>query len=143
LSIVLVGQGSLLAQFAGAGPAHMFPPGGKIGSQFEVLLTGPILTKPTRLIFRTGITAKQKLAETNGLPEPNKFFVTIANERSARSLRDRVVGRFGNLQSTRVCRKRSAGRLLHPGTNSSASQRRGDFVGDIINGHSEANAVNF
>src|SRR5438309_5686966 len=79
LLMVLVGQGSLLAQLPLARLLTVFPPGGKVGSQFEVLLTGADLDEANQLHFsHTGITAKQKLAETNGLPEPNKFFVTIA-----------------------------------------------------------------
>src|SRR5438552_6121521 len=76
--LMLLGQGSLLAQLPVARLLTVFPPGGKVGSQFEVSLTGADLDEANQLHFSdNGITAKQKFAE-NGLPEANKFVVTIA-----------------------------------------------------------------
>src|SRR3989442_11857971 len=92
--LMLVGDG--LAQLPVARLLTVFPPGGKIGSQFEVSLTGADLDEANQLHFsHTGITAKQKLAETNGLPEPRKFFVTIATNVPPAVYETRVVGRFG------------------------------------------------
>src|SRR5437899_9002937 len=79
LLMVLVGQGSLLAQLPVARLLTVFPPGGKVGSQFEAVLTGADLDEANQLHFsHAGITAKQKVGETNGLPEANKFLVNIA-----------------------------------------------------------------
>src|SRR5712671_1625009 len=79
LLTVLLGQGSLLAQLPLARLLTVFPPGGKIGSQFEVALTGVDLDEANQLHFsNSGIIAKQKMGETNGLPEANKFFIAIA-----------------------------------------------------------------
>src|SRR2546425_4832765 len=79
LLTVLLGQNSLLAQLPLARLLTVFPPGGKVGSQVEVVLTGADLDEANQLHFsHTGITAKQKIAGTNGLPEANKFVITIA-----------------------------------------------------------------
>src|SRR5437667_12025142 len=94
LLIVLVGQGSLLAQLPVARVLTVFPPGGKVGSQFEVILTGADLDEANQLHFsHTGITAKQKVEETNGLP--GTFLVTIATNVTPGVYEARVVGRFG------------------------------------------------
>src|SRR5256885_14923087 len=95
LLFVLVGQGSLLAQLPVARLLTVFPPGGKVGSQFEISLTGVDLDEANQLQFsHTGITAKQKVGE-NGLPEANKFLVTIAANMAPGVYEARVVGRFG------------------------------------------------
>src|SRR5437867_3404624 len=79
LFMLLVGKGSLLAQLPVARLLTVFPPGGKVGNQVEVGLTGADLDEANQLHFSNpGITAKQKVGATNGLPEANKFIVTIA-----------------------------------------------------------------
>ena len=96
LLMVLVGQGSLRAQLPVARLLTVFPPGGKVGSQFEVGLTGADLDEANQLHFsHAGITAKQKVVETNGLPGANKFLVTIAPGVPPGVYEARVVGRFG------------------------------------------------
>ena len=78
LLVVLVREGSVFAQLPVARLLTVFPSGGKIGSQFEVGLTGADLDEANQLHFsHTGITAKQKLGVTNGLPEANTFVITI------------------------------------------------------------------
>src|SRR6266850_5386698 len=95
LLMVLVGQGSLMAQLPVARLLTVFPPGGKVGTQFEVSLTGADLDEANQLHFsHTGITAKQKAGE-NGLPEANRFLVTIATNVTPGVYEARVVGRFG------------------------------------------------
>src|SRR6266567_3411127 len=96
LFTVLVGHGSLLAQLPVARLLTVFPPGGKVGSQFEISLTGVDLDEANQLHFsHPGITAKLKVGETNGLPEANKFLVTIATNVTPGVYEARVVGRFG------------------------------------------------
>ena len=69
--LMLVGGG--FAQLPVARLLTIFPPGGKVGSQFEVTLTGADLDEANQLHFsHTNISAKPKLGE-NGLPEANKF----------------------------------------------------------------------
>src|SRR5439155_16023967 len=95
LFLVLVGRGSLLAQLPLARLLTVFPPGGKVGSQFEVTLTGADLDEASELHFsHAGITGKQKAAGTNASPEPNKFVVTIATNVAPGVYDVRVAGRF-------------------------------------------------
>src|SRR6266498_1100846 len=56
----------------------LFPPGGQAGTTFEVTVTGADLDETNQLYFsHTNITAKQKLSEKTGEPDPNRFLVTI------------------------------------------------------------------
>src|SRR5262245_4058300 len=80
--ILLAGHGLLLAQLPVVRLLTLFPPGGKAGSQFEVGLTGADLDEANQLHFsHAGITAKQKVGESNG--PPGKFVVTIATNVTA------------------------------------------------------------
>src|SRR2546427_11220290 len=94
LLLVLLGHESLLAQLPVARLLTVFPPGGRAGAQFEVILTGADLDEANQLHFsHTGITAKQKVGETNGLP--GKFLVTIATNVTPGGYEARVGCRFG------------------------------------------------
>src|SRR6267142_2936119 len=94
--LMLAGQQSLLAQLPVARLLTIFPPGGKVGSQFEVALTGADLDEVNQLHFsHPGISARQKVGETNALPEANKFIVTIASNTAPGVYEARAVGRFG------------------------------------------------
>src|SRR5437867_13204613 len=96
LLMLLVGHGSLLAQLPVARLLTVFPPGGKVGSQVEVTLTGADLDEANQLHFsHPGITAKQKVTGTNTVPEPNKFLITIATNVTLGVYEARVVGRLG------------------------------------------------
>src|SRR5213593_307439 len=143
LLMALVGQGSLLAQFPVARLLTVFPPGGKVGTQSEVALTGADLDEANQLHFSNpGITAKQKVGETNGLPEANKFLVTIATNETPGSYEARVVGRFG-ISNPRSFVVSDLPEAIAPATNSSPANAAAISLGKIINGHSEANAVGF
>src|SRR6266516_7047239 len=143
LFTVLVGQGSLFAQLPVARLLTVFPPGGKIGSQVEVALTGADLDEANQLHFsHTGITARQKVGETNGLPEANKFLVTIATNVTPGVYEVRVVGRFG-ISNPRSFVVSDVPETIAPTTNSSPANAAAISLGTIINGHSEANAVGF
>ena len=143
LLFLLGGNGLLLAQLPVARLLTVFPPGGKIGSQFEVSLTGADLDEANQLHFsHTGITAKQKVGETNGLPEANKFLVTIATNVPPGVYEARVVGRFG-ISNPRSFVVSDLPETIAPTTNSSPANAATISLGTIINGHSEANAVDF
>ena len=143
LLMVLVGQGSLFAQLPVARLFTVFPPGGKVGSQFEVNLTGADLDEANQLHFSpTGITARQKAGETNGLPEANKFLVTIAANVPPGVYEARVVGRFG-ISNPRSFVVSDLPETIAPTTNSSLANATAIALGTIINGHSEANAGGF
>src|SRR5256885_16164429 len=73
-----VARESLLAQLPMVRLLTVLPAGGKLGTQFEVTLTGLDLDEANQLHFsHPGIGAKQKLAD-GGSPEPGKFLVSIA-----------------------------------------------------------------
>src|SRR6266571_3589689 len=143
LLTVLLGRGSLLAQLPLARLLTVFPPGGKVGSQFEVALTGVDLDEANQLRFsHTGISAKQKMGETNGVPEANKFIITIATNVTPGVYDVRVVGRFG-ISNPRSFVVSDLPEAIAPTTNSSPANAAAISLGTIINGHSEANAVSF
>src|SRR6266568_5631212 len=143
LLFVLVGHGVLLAQLPVARLLTVFPPGGKAGSQFEVGLTGADLDEANQLHFsHAGIVAKQKVRETNGLPEANRFLVTIATDVTPGIYEARVVGRFG-ISNPRSFVVSDLPETIAPTTNSSPANGAAISLGTIINGHSEANAFSF
>src|SRR5437867_13056403 len=143
LLMLLVGHGSLLAQLPVARLLTVFPPGGKVGSQFEVSLTGADLDEANQLHFsHPGITAKQKTTETNGLPDANKFLLTIATNVTPGVYEARVVGRFG-ISNPRAFVVSDLPEAIAPATNSSPAKATAISLGTIINGHSEANAVGY
>jgi hypothetical protein len=75
------------AQLPVARISHVFPPGGKAGSSFEVTLGGSDLDEPVKLHFsRSGITA---------VPKNDKFTVTIASNTPPGIYEMRFAGRFG------------------------------------------------
>src|SRR5437867_6635204 len=143
LLMLLVGHGSLLAQLPVARLLTVFPPGGKVGSQFEVSLTGADLDEANQLHFsHTGITAKQKVGETNGLPEANKFLITIATNVAPGVYEARVVGRFG-ISNPRSFIVSDLPEAIAPTTNNSPANAAAISLDIIVNGHSEANALGF
>src|SRR5688572_17608703 len=74
----------------------IFPSGGKIGTTFEVTVTGNDLDDATQLYFSTtNISASPKTNETAGLREANKFIVTLSSNAPLGTCDVRVTGRFG------------------------------------------------
>ncbi|MBI3851645.1 MAG: hypothetical protein HY298_15415 [Verrucomicrobia bacterium] len=121
----------------------VFPPGGKVGSQFEISLTGADLDEANQLHFsHTGITAKQKVGETNALPEANKFLVSIATNVPPGVYEARVVGRFG-ISNPRAFVVGDLPESIAPTTNTTVASATTIPLGTIVNGHSEANAFDY
>lgn len=142
LLLVLDGRGPLFAQLPLARLLTVFPPGGKAGSQFEVRLTGVDLDEANRLHFsHTDISAKPKLGE-NGLPEANKFLVTIATNVPPGVYEARVVGRFG-ISNPHSFVVGDLPETIAPTTNSSPANATAISLGTMVNGHSKANKVGF
>src|SRR5215510_4631274 len=74
----------------------LFPPGGQAGTTFEVVATATDLDETNHLYFsHTNITAKQRVSEKTGEPDPNRFLVTIGAQVPPGSYEARVVSRFG------------------------------------------------
>jgi len=114
--------------------AHLFPPGGKAGTSFEVTVAGSDLDEPARLQFsQDGLTATPKT-------EANKFTVTIASNTPPGVCEARFVGRFG-ISNPRAFLVGSLPESSVPPTNlaiTSAVQLAPDHP---LNGHVAPNAV--
>src|SRR5206468_11908560 len=120
----------------------VFPSGGKAGSQFEVSLTGADLDEANQIHFsHTNTSAKPKLGET-GLPEANKFLVTIATNVTPGVYEAGVVGRFG-ISNLRAFVVGDLPEIIVSITNKSPANATTISLGIVINGHSEANAAGF
>jgi len=79
----------LRAQLPVARMSSFFPPGGRVGTSLEVIVSGSDLDEASGLHFsRAGITATPKA-------DANKFTVTIASNVPPGVYEARVVGRFG------------------------------------------------
>ena len=79
----------LCAQLPAARISHLFPPGGKAGTSFEVAVNGSNLDEPSRIHFsRSGLSAVPSA-------EANKFTVTIASNVPPGVYEARFAGRFG------------------------------------------------
>ncbi len=140
--LLLGGNGWLLAELPLARLLTVFPPGGKAGSQVEISLTGADLDEANQLHFsHAGITAKQKGGE-NGVPEANKFLVTIATNVFPGVYEARVVGRFG-ISNPRSFVVSDLPETIAPATNNSPVKGAAISQPIIINGHAEANAAGF
>src|SRR5438046_4549071 len=128
---LLASRASLLAQLPVARLLTLFPPGGQFGSQFEITVTGADLDEANQLHFSdNGITAKQKLAE-NGLPEANKFVVTIATNTAPGVYDARVVGRFG-VSNPRSFVVSGLPETIAPTTNNSTANAATISLGTLI-----------
>ena len=112
LFLVLVGRGSLLAQLPLARLLTVFPPGGKMGSQFFA----------HRHHRQTKGGGDQRTAGSKQISRSHR------HQRHAGSLRGAGSWPFWNLQPAFVCRERSAG-SHRPDHEQFTSQRRRDFVG--------------
>ena len=86
---------SIFAQLPTPRLTTIFPPGGRLGTNVEVILAGDNLDEAVRLVFsNTNLTSKPKL-DSKGKPEANKFVVTIPDTVSPGVCDARVAGRFG------------------------------------------------
>ena len=143
LLIVLVGQNPIFAQLPVARLLTVFPPGGKVGSEFEISLAGVDLDEASQLHFsQSGITAKPKINETNGLPEINKFRVTISTNVAPGVYDLRVAGRFG-ISNPRSFVVGDRPETSAPVTNTVPANAVSISLNTTINGYSQANSVSF
>lgn len=143
LLFLLFGQRSLLAQLPVARLFTVFPSGGKAGAQVEVDLTGADLDEASQLHFSDpAITAKQKIGASNGLPEANKFVVSIATNASPGIYEARVAGRFG-ISNPRSFVVSELPEAIAPATNTSLANASPILLDTIVNGRSAANTAAF
>lgn len=101
LCLSLVLGSAAWAQLPTAQLTDIFPPGGKVGTTFDVELAGTDLDDAGQLVFsHPGITAVQKTGAPTALsktppPLPRQFTVTIAAAVPAGVYEARTVGRYG------------------------------------------------
>jgi hypothetical protein len=119
----------------------IFPPGGQAGSTFEVTVTGADLDDATQLHFsNTSISAQLKIVEVTGLPEANKFIVTISSNAPLGIYEARVAGRFG-ISNPRAFAVGQWPETTKSGNNSIETAAE-IALATTINGHADQNAVN-
>ena len=101
LCLGLVLTSAVWAQLPTAQLTNIFPPGGKVGTTFDVELAGTDLDDAGQLIFsHPGITAVQKSGAPTPFakappPLPRQFTVTVAAAVPAGVYEVRTVGRYG------------------------------------------------
>jgi hypothetical protein len=141
LMFALLGGSLASAQLPVARLLTIFPPGGQIGTTFEVSVAGADLDELAELRFSdTNISAKPKVSPDSGLNEPNKFIVTIASNALPGLAEVRAIGRFGisNPRALAIGQFPEAGEkagIQAPGNAMDVT------VNSTINAQAEANAV--
>lgn len=100
LAIAWLAVSTALGQLPTAQLSSVFPPGGKVGTTFDVTVAGSDTDDLQQLIFsHPGITATPKMTPATDVepakPVANQFTVTIAADVPAGTYESRVVGRFG------------------------------------------------
>lgn len=124
----------LCAQLPAARISHLFPPGGKSGSSFEITVSGSHLDEPSRIHFsHPGLRADPKA-------EANKFTVTIASNIPPGVYEARFVGRFG-LSNPRAFAVGLLPETIAPATNTSAAGAIELKPETTVNGRASANSV--
>lgn len=124
----------LCAQLPTARISHLFPPGGKAGTSFEVTVSGSNLDEPSRVHFsHTGLTAEPK-------SEANKFTVTIASNVPPGVYEARFAGRFG-LSNPRAFVVGLLPETIAPTTNTSAAGASELKPETVVNDRASANSV--
>src|SRR5438093_4945462 len=114
--------------------SHMFPPGGKAGTSFEVTLAGSHLDEPARLQFsHDGLVGTPK-------GEANKFTVTILSNTPPGVYEARFVGRFG-ISNPHGFAVGSLPESIVPPTNSASSSAVIVAIDSTVNSRAAANTV--
>jgi hypothetical protein len=124
----------LCAQLPAARISHLFPPGGRAGTSFEVTVSGSHLDEPARIHFsHAGLSAASK-------SDANKFTVTIASNVPPGVYEARFAGRFG-LSNPRAFVVGLLPEFIAPTTNTSAADASEFQSESTVNGRAAANGV--
>jgi len=119
------------------------PPGGQIGTTFEISFSGSDLDETTALRFSdTNILAKPKIVSDTGLPEANKFIVTLSSNALPGVTEVRTVGQFG-MSSPRFF---SIGRwpeAAEKSDNHAESSAMDVAIGSTVNAQADASAIDY
>ncbi|HYV33109.1 MAG TPA: hypothetical protein VEO53_18620, partial [Candidatus Binatia bacterium] len=114
--------------------AHVFPPGGKAGTSFEVTVAGSDLDEAARIYFSdAGLSATPKT-------DDNKFTVTIASNTPPGVYETRFVGRYG-ISNPRAFVVGSLPEFIFPPTNTVISSAIALPLDAAINSRVPPNAV--
>jgi hypothetical protein len=129
------------AQLPTARLSTISPPGGKVGTTFEIVVSGVDLDDATQLRFSTtNISATPKINETTGLTEANRFIVTIASNAPIGICDLRVAGRFG-ISNPRAFVIGQWAEAPEKSGNNALETATEIGLGSTINGQADANAL--
>ena len=121
----------------------VFPPGGKAGSSFEVVVTGLDLDDASQIYFsHSNLVARPKIVEATGYPDPNRMVVTIATNVPPGVYEARVAGRFG-LSNPRAFAVGDLPELAQSPTNHAPASASEIPLGHVVNGHADPAASDF
>src|SRR5262245_31260617 len=144
LAVLVVAVSPLFSACAQPPTARLstsFPSGGKMGTTFEVTVSGADLDDATRLQFSIpNVSAQPKLNDTTALPEANKFIVTISSNAAPSICDVRVVGRFGISNPRAFVIGQWSEAPEKPGNNSPEGATEIGLA-STINGQADANAI--
>jgi hypothetical protein len=126
----------------------VYPAGGKLGTEFEVTVSGVDLDDGDKLLFsHAGITSQPKIAApTEFQPvaskSPNQYVVKVAADVPPGTYEVRHIGRYGT-SNPRPFAVGSLSEVLKPGGNNSREAAFAVSVGSVVNGRADANNRDF
>ena len=120
----------------------IYPAGGRVGSSFEVTVTGADLDDAARLHFSSaGIDSKPKL-NAQDKPEPNRFVVTISPDARRGVCEVRVIARYG-ISNPRTFVVGTLPESVVPDSHTSAGKAFKAGINSALNGHAVKNAATY
>src|SRR5215211_3959748 len=141
LIIAVLGLSVARAQLPVARLLTISPPGGRMGTTFEVSVSGTDLDELAELRFLdTNVSAKPKINSATGFNEPNKFVVTISSNALIGVTEVTAVGRYG-ISNPRAFVIGQWLETADPGNNPAPSSATHIIVGSTITGQADANSV--
>jgi hypothetical protein len=124
------------------------PPGGKVGSEIELKITGGELENADRLMFsHPGITATLKMEAAGDFsrqprPVPNTFAVKIAGDVPPGLYEVRAICHFG-MSNPRTFQVGSLEEISKTGGISSRDKAQAVAVGSVVSGQAEGDSVDY
>jgi hypothetical protein len=136
-------SGVASAQLPAARLLTVSPPGGQIGTTFEISVSGSDLEETTALHFTDkNISAKPKIVAETGLPEADKFVVTIASNALPGLTEVRTSGRFG-MSSPRAFALGRFPEVTEKPDNHARTNAMEVAVGSTVNAQADASAFDY
>lgn len=147
-ALAVLGSASLHAQLPSTKLNSIFPPGGQIGTELDVTVTGSDFDEVHKLIFsHPGISASQKMSEPSEFypqasPVPGQFTVKISKDVPSGLYEARAVGRFG-VSNPRAFAVGKLDELLDEGRHDRVDLAMEIPLGVTINGHADSNKIDY